>query len=115
MISVGSAISMSTRVCDYSLGLQDDSVFADFSIDQKGCIYLVRISFDGYGCHSLGNNAQASSVMNADDSHAFKNLLENKDFDNPIIGDILSRYFQHIKDIVWEDALIDHQLIKPSS
>ena len=43
-----------TRPCRYCLGLQDDSVFADFDIDSEGRVFLVRISFDGYGCYEAG-------------------------------------------------------------
>ncbi len=41
---------MPTRPCQYCLAMQNDSVFADFGVDEKGCLYLLRISYDGYGC-----------------------------------------------------------------
>ncbi len=41
---------MKTRACNYCFSLQGGNVFADFNIDNNQCLYLVRISFDGYGC-----------------------------------------------------------------
>ncbi len=38
---------MPPRPCNYGLALQDDSVFADFGLSEKGSLYLVRISYAG--------------------------------------------------------------------
>lgn len=111
MITVGSVLSMPTRPCDHSLGLQDDSVFIDLNIDNKKCFYLVRISFDGYGCCRLSESEQRQSVMNLQDSQRLKLLLDSRDFNNPSIGVIIGSFLHEIKDLVWEDALREHNLI----
>jgi hypothetical protein len=41
------------RKCDYQLSMQGCSVFADFvtvTKEEKTCLQLINISFDGYGC-----------------------------------------------------------------
>lgn len=41
-----------SRPCDYCFSLLDGSVFVDFEI-KDALSYLVRISFDGYGCYCI--------------------------------------------------------------
>ncbi|MGM8227198.1 hypothetical protein ACSV5M_11480 [Cellvibrio sp. ARAG 10.3] len=95
---------MPTRPCDYSLGLQEDSVFMDLSLDQQGCFCLVRISFDGYGCCNLSEIEQEKSTMNSTESSLLKALLDSGDYDNQCIGEILSKFLYEFKDLVWEDV-----------
>ena len=64
-----------TRPCRYCLGLQDDSVFADFDIDNKGQAFLFRISFDGIGCNETGNEIRRMDEVT---SNRFREYGRNK-------------------------------------
>ncbi|MEZ5379680.1 MAG: hypothetical protein R2733_24490 [Acidimicrobiales bacterium] len=64
----------STRPCAYSLAL-GDVAFADFSLDDEGRLFVVRISFDGYGCCSPDPSAIAS--MDAADSLDLITLMDS--------------------------------------
>lgn len=48
-ISIQISPPMPTRPCRFCLSFQGDSVFADFDIDETRQMFLLRISFDGYG------------------------------------------------------------------
>src|SRR5262245_65111891 len=50
LMSLRISSPLPARPCRFSLGLQDDSVFADFDVDADGYVFLRRISFDGHGC-----------------------------------------------------------------
>jgi hypothetical protein len=90
------------------LALQDDSVFADFDLDPSGCIVLVRISFDGYGCcHTRGQ----VGLMNPEDSRNLVDSYERDDANRAEIRGILCRYFRENKDAMWSDALEEHELL----
>lgn len=41
---------MPTQPCRYRLSLQEDSVFLDLDVYKNDCLYVVRISYDEYGC-----------------------------------------------------------------
>lgn len=97
-----------TRPCSFSLCLQGGSVFADFDIDPDGRVFLIRISFDGYGCCDTGGNI---SRMAMDDSRTLSQLVETDDVDCDEVRQILRRYFQLNKEVIWRDALEEHELI----
>lgn len=99
---------MPTRPCRWCLSLQDGSVFADFDQDADDRIFLRRISFDGYGCCHL---PEAVTRMSSPDSRVLIDSFARNSIDNPRIEPLLRAYFQHIADMVWRDALIDHELI----
>jgi hypothetical protein len=99
---------ISTRPCKYCLAFQDDSVFSDFNINQAGCLYLVRISFDGYGCCTpeIGIGfievISSKSLISAIESNSLKSLQASK---------ILSNYFLENRSFLWEEALLEYKLI----
>lgn len=97
-----------SRSSRYCLSLQDDSVFADFDIDDQGRIFLLRISFDGYGCCETAEFARS---MSAEDSNEFVNLIETDRVNSPETRAILSRFLRDNSDVIWKDALLEHQLI----
>jgi len=99
---------MSTRPCKYCLALQDDSVFADFDVNPNGCLYLVRISFDGYGCCEPQAEIKEMDVVSSENLKAY---IENNSFQSPEISDLLSKYFRENKSALWEEALVEHELI----
>jgi hypothetical protein len=99
---------MPTRPCRLCVALQDDSVFADFDIDPDGCLYLVRISFDGYGCC---HTAERVGSMNAEDTRNLIDFNEQSDVNRSEIRGILCRYFRENKEAMWSDALEAHNLL----
>lgn len=101
-----------SRPSRYCLSLQDDSVFADFDLDDNGRIFLLRISFDGYGCCPTAESARA---MSTEDSNEFVSLIESDGVNTSEMRSILSRYFSENSDVIWKDALMEHELIDSRS
>ena len=99
---------MSTRPCKYCLRLQGDSVFADFDVDNDGYIFLIRISFDGYGCCSLEEQRRK---MNAEESRRLIEWIESDNVNHDAMSAVLIKYFDENKDVIWGDALADHELL----
>ena len=97
---------MPTRPCRFCIALQDDSVFADFDIDAEGRAFLVRISFDGYGC--CGGDFKK---MPPGDSRTLIAAAERGSFEDPKIEMVLRSYFQKNAGVIWEDALTTHELL----
>ena len=98
-----------TRPCSFCLCLQGGSVFADFNIDSNGRVYLVRISFDGYGCCVTDDGV---TRLPLDESHTLVKLVDADDADCDEIRDILYRYFDQNQNVIWRDALLEHELLK---
>ena len=98
-----------SRSSRYCLSLQDDCVFADFDIDDQGRIFLLRISFDGYGCCETVEFARS---MSAEDSNEFVTLIETERVNSPKMRAILSRFLTDNSDVIWKDALLEHELIR---
>jgi hypothetical protein len=89
--------------------MQDDSVFADFDVDDDGSVFLLRISFDGYGCCSTMGKARP---MNQTDSKRFVSLIERNSVTSVEFNNIVSKYFRENSDVIWKDALIEHGLLR---
>ena len=85
-------------------------MFADFAADSVGNFYLVRISFDGYGCCTT--DADITS-MSADDSTLLAAFISCNDVDNEATRDILRRYLDANRNRLWCDALVEHDLLPP--
>lgn len=98
-----------TRPCIFCLCLQGGSVFADFKIDSDGRVHLVRISFDGYGCCATDGNV---TRLPLDESHTLVKLVDTDDVNRNEIREILYRYFNENKNVIWRDALVEHGLIR---
>lgn len=101
---------MPTRPCRFCFALQDDSVFADFNVDEKGRLFLVRISFDGYGCcyPSWSNRAVKMPI---DDSQKLVWLIEAGELTQPVVSSLLRSYFVACGESIWVDALQEHRLV----
>jgi hypothetical protein len=97
-----------TRPCRFSLCLQGGSVFADFDIDSDGHVCLVRISFDGYGC--CGTEGKVTQ-MPLHESHTLVELVDSNDVNRDEIREILYRYFDENQNVIWRDALVEHELL----
>ena len=101
---------MPTRPCRFCFALQDDSVFADFDVDEKGQLYLVRISFDGHGCcYPAWSNMPVK--MSPGDSQKLVRFTDDDDLAHPDVASIFNSYFVACGEALWADALRDHHLI----
>lgn len=98
-----------SRPSRYCLGLQDDSVFADFDIDNEGDVFLLRISFDGYGCCRTAGKVK---IMTPDVSNRLITLIESGELASGALASILSQYFRENSDVIWQDALERHRLLE---
>ena len=91
----------------YCLAFQDDSVFADFDIDEQGRVFIVRISFDGFGCCHTNH----AIPMSVDTSARFLHLLENENIKTREFASILENYFKENSGVIWKDAMEVHGLL----
>ena len=98
-----------SRPAHICLGLQGHSVFADFDLDPDGRLFLVRISFDGYGCCIA---PAGMPRLNLGDSATFLAMRERGAFDADVAAPILSAYFSEHRDLLWPDALQEHDLLE---
>jgi hypothetical protein len=107
-IDVRTATPMLTRPCRVCVALQGDSAFADFDLDPDGHLFLVRISFDGYGCcHIKG----PIGLMDHEDSRNFIDAYERGDVNRADIHEILYSYFRDNRHAMWKDALEKHGIL----
>lgn len=90
--------------------MQGGSVFADFAVDEHGCLYILRISYDGYGCCQPEEKSDTWH-MGKDESKQLIALIESNNLGGPAAGSILRDYFQRHQDKLWPEALEEHGLI----
>lgn len=98
-----------TRKTKYHLGCLDSSVFIDFDCSNENQIYMVRISFDGYGCCNLEDK---SECLNLKDSQEFIEEFEKENFNQVTISRLVKELININKDHIWTDALKEYGLIK---
>ena len=98
---------MPTRPCSFCLSLQGDSVFADFDTDDSGTVSLRRISFDGFGCCHV----ERPTRMNSCDSRLLLDAVARGELESTQVEEVLRRYFRESKDVIWSDALAEHDLL----
>ena len=99
----------SSRPCRFCLCLQGGSVFADFNNDSDGRVFLVRISFDGYGCCETESKV---ARMALEESDTLVKLVNTDDVNRDEIREILYRYFDQNQNVIWRDTLVEHELLK---
>jgi len=97
---------MPSRPCRFCLSLQNGSVFADFDVVPGGRVVAVRVSFDGFGCCDTPD----ASKMNPRDSAVLTAMVERGVID-PAAERALRTYFKNNCDVIWNDALEEHDLI----
>ncbi len=90
--------------------MQNDSVFADFGVDEKGCLYLLRISYDGYGCCEPEEQSNLG-VIGKESSTRLIALIKSNDLGKPEASSILKEYFLENRDKLWPEALNEHGLV----
>ena len=79
----------------------------DFDNYENESIQLKRISFDGYGCCDLRNQA---IPMNEVDSRAFKEIIEAQLSDQSRLTAIVKKTILSNRKLIWEDALNEYGL-----
>ncbi|MEQ4617117.1 MAG: hypothetical protein ABN482_03620 [Corticimicrobacter sp.] len=103
-------VPMPSRPCQYCLCLQDGAVFADFNTSAEGGLYLVRISFDGYGCCYPDPAHDVSRMSLRQSRHLIDGIVRDA-LDTPVVIAILSGYFDENRAVLWSDALERHGLV----
>ena len=98
-----------TRPCKYCLALQGGSVFADFDVDGSGCLYLIRISFDGYDCCGIDGDIRK---LNNEESRKLIDWIESNNVNHDEMKSILLGFLHDNNDVIWPDALQAHELLK---
>lgn len=99
---------MRSRPCHFCLSLQGGAVFADFGIDEDNHVFLIRISFDGYGCCEC---SETSTKMDTSDSKLLVAMINNKELDQFSVNALLRTYLGENKNVVWADALEEYELL----
>ena len=99
----------SSRKADFFLGCLDGSMFLDFNYTTDKRIYLCRISFDGYGCCNLDNDAKC---LNPQSSKTFLDEIGKDNLNQEKITKIVLELIQLNKDSIWTDALEAYHLIE---
>ena len=96
------------RKADFYLGCLDGSVFLDFNYTTDKRINLCRISFDGYGCCNIDNNAKC---LDNQLSREFINEVEKDNLDQEKITKFVLELIRLNKENIWTDALEEYKLI----
>ena len=99
---------MPTRPCSFCLCLQGGSVFADFDTDDAELVSLRRISFDGFGCCEP---RESTTKMNAEASRLLLRATASGGLETLQVEEILRKYFRENTDVIWSDALLEHELL----
>jgi hypothetical protein len=107
-IAVGTFPVMPTRPCSFCLRLQGGSVFADFDTDAVDLVSLRRISFDGFGCCEAG---ESTTKMSSGDSRSLLDAIARDELGSDQVEEILRSYFRENENVLWSDALAQHDLL----
>ena len=83
-------------------------MFADFDTDDADLISLRRISFDGFGCCRI---EAPITKMSSEDSRLLLESISRGDIGSEQVEDALRRYFSANTDVIWTDALAEHDLL----
>ncbi|WP_133607242.1 hypothetical protein [Flavobacterium cheniae] len=97
-----------TREADYYLGCLDSAVFLDFNVSDENLVYLIRISFDGYGCCNFEDKSKPLSI---EDSKIFIQFINQDEFFQNIIGSLVKKAIRINKENIWIDALNEYELL----
>ena len=98
-----------TRKADYYLGCLDGSVFIDFNHSKDNGIFLVRISFDGYGCCNLEERAKP---LNHKNSQKFIKEIRKEELNQEAIEILVKEAIRINKENIWTDAIEKYGLIE---
>ena len=96
-----------SRKADYHFSYYDYSVIIDFNKKENNKIYLVRISFDGFGCCEIGSK---SIPLNKQESHDFRELMNFDNFDQKKLNQVIRKSVNLNQNHIWKDALFEYKL-----
>jgi hypothetical protein len=82
-------------------------VFADFDVDEEGRVRLLRISFDGYGCCHTDRGPK----MDRATSRLLIAAVDRGEVGELAVETALRGYFRTNSEVIWKDALADHDLL----
>lgn len=103
------------RPCAFCLTFHGQSVFADFEIDDRGCVYLVRISFDSYGCCTPSPPPAPMSKEASDRTRHAVAVLERADLlsdaEHAGLEADLREHLGAARHLLWPDALRAYGLL----
>ena len=99
-----------TRPCDYCLALQDDSVFLDLAKRECGSLFLVRISYDGFGCCEPSIDNGVSNFSKYETKLLIESINNNAVAVNEVT-EVLRKYLEANSSVLWREALTEHGLI----
>ena len=97
-----------SRKADFHLGCLESSVFLDFNCTTDNHIILRRISFDGYGCCNIDNNAKC---LDDQLSKEFIDEIGKDNLDQEKITRIVLELIRLNRDNIWTDALEEYKLL----
>ncbi|RZK04097.1 MAG: hypothetical protein EOO46_17525 [Flavobacterium sp.] len=97
-----------TRKADFYLGCLDGSIFIDFNQSSDGLISLCRISFDGYGCCDIADEA---NYLNPEMSKQFIEEIEKDQLDQKKLTPLIKEAIRRNKEYIWTDALKEYDLL----
>jgi hypothetical protein len=97
-----------SRPADYCLGYMDGCVFIDFDNFPDSRVRLVRISFDGYGCCTLG---EKSIPLNDQESKTFRDVVQEEIKEQTVLLAIVKQAIWLNKDLIWMDPLKEYNLL----
>jgi hypothetical protein len=95
------------READFILSFQNGAVFIDFNRTPDNLIYLVRISFDGYGCCNL----EKKIILGKETSKQFLGEMAKEGLDQNVITLIVKEAINENKDQIWIEALEEYGLV----
>ena len=99
----------SSRPADFYLVCLDGSVFIDFNLNEKGCLYLKRISFDEYGCCEVRGDVIS---LNRKDSQFFIDNYDREMIDKKRFSKIVRSTIRLNADLIWKEALYRYGLLE---
>jgi hypothetical protein len=98
-----------TRKADYCLECLEGSVFLDFNVSDENLVFLVRISFDGYGCCNFEENSKPLSI---EDSKNFIQFINHDELSQNIFVFLVKRAIAINIENIWIDALNEYELLE---
>lgn len=105
-LSFFKTIMPDSRKADFHLGCLEGSVFLDFNVTSEKRIYLIRISFDSYGCCTIENIKHLSLQSSAD----FIKESAKENLDQERISKIILEVIKMNSDNIWQEALEEYEL-----
>lgn len=98
-----------SRKTDYCLECLDSSIFLDFNVSDENLVFLIRISFDGYGCCDFEENSKSLTI---EDSKIFIKFINQDELFQNIIRIFVKKAIAINKENIWIDALNEYELLE---